>query len=124
MHRVEVCWKRQEERILVECQAETKGHHEFQAGYDRRTLLLKLSEKNLTALKLKNFNDEINSFFMDSYCSKIWNYGKLMTSFGEMEELQKFQSSTVESSARRRLVGTLFSNLLAEYRICKGKQIV
>ena len=40
--------------------------------------LLNLSEKNFTALKLKNFNDEINSFFMDSYCRKIWNYVKLI----------------------------------------------
>ena len=39
---------------------------------------LNLNEKNFTALKLKNFNDEINSFFMDSYCSKIWNYVKLI----------------------------------------------
>ena len=33
---------------------------------------------NFTVLELKNFNDEINSFFMDSYCSKIWNYVKLI----------------------------------------------
>ena len=40
--------------------------------------MLNLSEKNFTALKLKNFNNEINSFFMDSYCSKIWNNVKLI----------------------------------------------
>ena len=37
-----------------------------------------LNEKNFTALKLKNFNDEINNLFMNSYQSKIWNYVKLI----------------------------------------------
>ena len=46
--------------------------------YENDVKLLNLSEKNFTALKLKNFNDEINSFFMDSYCSKIWNYVMLI----------------------------------------------
>ena len=31
-----------------------------------------------TNFKLKNFNDEINSFFVYSYCSKNWNYVKLI----------------------------------------------
>ena len=58
-------------RILAESRAEIKKH-EFQADYDRRSVrklgkLLNLSKKNFTALKLKNFNDEINDF----YCSKI-----------------------------------------------------
>ena len=34
--------------------------------------------KNFIALKQKNFNDEINNFFMDSYCSKIRNYVMLI----------------------------------------------
>ena len=40
--------------------------------------LWNLNKKNFTALELKKFNDEINSFFKDSYCSKIWNYVKLI----------------------------------------------
>ena len=66
--------------------------------------LLNLNEKNFTALELKKFNDEINSFFMDSYYSKIRNYVKLVRSLSEMEELKKFQSSTFDTMARRRLV--------------------
>ena len=31
-----------------------------------------------TNSRLKNLNDEINSFFMDSCCSQIWNYVKLI----------------------------------------------
>ena len=40
--------------------------------------LLNLHKKNFTSLKLKNFNDEINNFFMNGYCSKIRNYVKLI----------------------------------------------
>ena len=39
---------------------------------------MNLSKKNFIALKLKNFNDEINNFFRDNYCSKIWNFVKLI----------------------------------------------
>ena len=46
--------------------------------YENWVKLLNLNKKNFTVRKLKNFNDEINSFFKDSYCSKIWNYVKLI----------------------------------------------
>ena len=39
-----------------------------------------------------------------SYYSKIRNYVKLMISLNEMEELKKFQSSTFDTIATRRLV--------------------
>ena len=55
---------KQKEQILAGCQAEI-NRHEFQA------------KKKFTALELKKYNDEINSFFKDSYCSKNWNYMKL-----------------------------------------------
>ena len=42
---------------------------------------------------------------MNGYCSKIRNYVKLiLKSLNEMEELKKFQSSTFDTIARRRLV--------------------
>ena len=41
---------------------------------------------------------------MHSYYSKIRNYVKLIISLTEMEELKKFQSSTFDTIARRRLV--------------------
>ena len=46
--------------------------------YEHKVKLLNLSKKNFTAFKLKNFNDEINNFFMNDYCSKIRNYVKLI----------------------------------------------
>ena len=72
--------------------------------YENWVKLLNLNEKNFTALELKNFNDEINNFFMNSYYSKIRNYVMLIISLNEMEELRKFQSSTFDTIARRRLV--------------------
>ena len=50
-----------------ECQARI-NRHEFQAAYDRRSLLklgelTNLNEKNFIALELKKFNNEINSSF-------------------------------------------------------------
>ena len=57
---------KQKEQILAECQAEI-NRHEFQAA-----------KKNFISLEPKKFNDEINSFFKDNYCSKIWNYVKLI----------------------------------------------
>ena len=73
---------RQKEQILAEREAEIKKH-EFQANYDRRSVqklseIIEINRKNFIALKQKNFNDEINSFFMHSYYSKIRNYVKLI----------------------------------------------
>ena len=50
---------KQKERILAECQAEI-NQHEFKQ------------------LESKKFNNEINNFFKHNYCSKIWNYVKLI----------------------------------------------
>ena len=56
-------------------------------------------------LKQKNFIDEINNFFINGYYSKIRNYAKLtIKSLNEIEELKKFQSSTFDTIAPRRLV--------------------
>ena len=41
---------------------------------------------------------------MHSYCSKTVHHVKLVISLNEMEELKKFQSSTFDTIARRRLV--------------------
>ena len=46
--------------------------------YENWVKLLNLSKKNFIALMLKNFNDEINNFFLHSYYSKMRNYVKLI----------------------------------------------
>ena len=80
--------------------------------------LLNLSRKNFIALKQKNFNDEINNFFMHSLLQQNWELREAhKKSLNEMEELKKFQSSTFDTFARRRLVedqDTFFWTLLAK----------
>ena len=68
--------------------------------------LLNLNEKNFTALKLKNFNDEINSFFVKQSLQQNFELREAhhQKSLSEMEELKKIQSSTFDTIARRRLV--------------------
>ena len=70
---------RQREHLFAKCQAEIKKH-EFQANYDRRSVrkLSETIESQQEELHQKNFNDEINNFFMHSYNSKTGNYVKLM----------------------------------------------
>ena len=67
--------------------------------------LLNLSKKNVTALKLKNFNDEINNFCNERLLQQNSELREAHhKSLNEMKELKKFQSSTFDTIARRRLV--------------------
>ena len=96
--------ERQREKILPVCQAEIRKQ-EFQADCDRRRIQ-KLSEsiesqqKNCRAHQANDF-DEINNFFTVE--SKPGSSRSSWENHNEMEEL-KFQSSTFDTNARRRLV--------------------
>ena len=80
--------------------------------------LLNLNKKNFTALELKKFNNEINSFFKDNYCSKNLELREAhQKSLTEMEELRKFQSSAFDTMARRRLVEDQDTILELSFRI-------
>ena len=77
MHRLEFCWTDEKSEFLM-CARQKLTDTFFklittEEVFETWVKLLNLGEKNFSALKLKDFNDEINSFFMDSYCSKIWN---------------------------------------------------
>ena len=81
MQKFKTLLDRRKEQIIAEWQVEIEKH-EFQADCYRRSVRklgerLNLSKKNFNAVKLKNFNDEINNFFINGYYSKIWNYVKL-----------------------------------------------
>ena len=94
---------RQKERILAECQAEI-NRHEFQAEElqrrDQQLLHAQLSQQNW---ELREAHDK---------------------SLNEMEELKKFQSSTLDTIARRKLVEDQNTILeLARYRNCRTKSI-
>ena len=65
---------------------------------------MNLSRKNFIALKQKNFNDEINNFFIQLLRQNSELREAHNKSLNEMDELKKFQSSTFDTIARRRLV--------------------
>ena len=72
----------QKERILAESQARI-SQHEFQAAR---------AEEEQRLLK-------------DNYCSKSWNFVKLIKEVSQkMKELRKFQSSAFDTMARRRFI--------------------
>ena len=100
---------RQKEQILAECQAEIKKH-EFQADYDRRSVR-KLSET------IESQQDELHCAQAEELQRRDQQllHERLLQqnselreahhkSLSEMEELKKFQSSTFDTVARRRLV--------------------
>ena len=101
--------ERQREQILADCQAQIRKH-EFQADYDRRSIQ-KLNET------IESQKEEIHRA---SQGERLRQYHKLLheqllkqnwdlreaheKSLNEMEELKRFQGSTFDTIARRKLV--------------------
>ena len=99
---------RQKEQILAECQTEIKKH-EFQANYDRRSAQ-KLSEiiesqqeklHCVQADELQRDQQLLHGQLLQQNLELREAHNK---SLNEMKELKKFQSSTFDTIARRRLV--------------------
>ena len=100
---------RQREQILADCQAEIR-RHEFQANYDRRSFQ-KLSEtiesrrEELHRAQAEGLHRRDHQLLHEQVLKQNWDlraaHEKSLT---QMEELQKFQSSTFDTIARRRLV--------------------
>ena len=89
------------EQILAECRAEIKKH-EFQADYDRRSVR-KLSET------IESQQEELHRRDQQLLQGQLLQQNLELReahrkSLNEMEELKKFQSSTFDTIARRRLV--------------------
>ena len=94
--------------------------------YKNKEKLLNLSRKNFIAFKLKNFNNEINNFFMNGHCRKIQNYAKLMRKVSQKwrnEKVPEFHFRHFLQDEDWSRTKTLSWNLLARYRICKMKPI-
>ena len=131
MHRSGLCSTNKESKFLPSARQKSTDTNfkplTTEEVYENCVKLLNPNKKNFTALELKNFNDEINSFFMDSYCRKIWNYVKLIRKVSvKWKNLRSFrvQPSTLlrdEDWSRKR---TLSWNFLARYSNCKMKLIV
>ena len=77
-------WNDEKGKILADCRAEIQKH-EFQAGYDRRSIpKIEWSYRVSNEVRLivllqetNNFN-EIRNFFMNNCWNKIENFVKLM----------------------------------------------
>ena len=100
MQKLEFCSTDKKERILAECQAEI-NRHEFQTDYDRS--LRKLEELHCAQA------DELQRRDQQLRHGQLWQQNLELReahqkSLSEMEEVKKFQSSTFDTIARRRLV--------------------
>ena len=100
---------RQREQILADCQAEIKKH-DFQANYDRRSFQ-KLSEtfesqqEELHRAQAEELQRRDQQLLHAQLLQQNWELCDARDkSLNEMEELKKFQSSTFDTIARRRLV--------------------
>ena len=100
---------RQREQILADCQAETRKH-EFQADYDRRSVH-KLSEtiesqqEELHRVQAEERHRRDHQFIHERLLKQNWDHREAHEkSFNEMEELKRFQGSTFDTMASRKLV--------------------
>ena len=100
---------RQKERILAECQAEIKKH-EFQADYDRRSVrkfgeIIESQQEELHCAHAEELQRRDQQLLHERLLQQNSELREAhQKSLTEMEELKKFQSSTFDTVARRRLV--------------------
>ena len=100
---------RQREQIFADCQAEIRKH-EFQADHDRRSTQ-KLSEtiesqqEELHRAQAEERRRQDQQLLHEQLLQQNWDLREAHhKSLNGMEELKKFQSSTFDTIARRRLV--------------------
>ena len=99
---------RQREQILTVCQAESRKH-EFHADHDRRSIQ-KLSEtiesqqEELQRAQAEERRRQDHQLLHEQLMKQNWDLREAHEkNLNEMEELKKFQSSTFDTIARRRL---------------------
>ena len=100
---------KQKEQILAECQAEI-NRHEFQAAYDRRSLrklgeIVESQQEELHCARAEEVQRRDQQLLQGQLLQQNLELREAhQKSLSEMEELKKFQSSTFDTIARRRLV--------------------
>ena len=100
---------RKTEQILAECQAEIKKH-EFQANYDRRSVqqlseIIESQQEELHCAQAEELQRRDQQLLHAQLLQQNLELREAHNkSLKEMEELKKFQSSTFDIIARRRLV--------------------
>ena len=102
--------ERQREQILADCQAEIRKH-EFQADHDRRSIqkLNETIESQKEEICRAHQGDERRrqdqQLLHEQVLKQIWDLRETHEkSLNEMEELKRFQVSTFDTIARRKLV--------------------
>ena len=100
---------RQRERILADSQAEIRKH-EFQADYDRRSIqklneTIEWQQEELHRAQADERRRQDHQLLHEQFLKQNWDLREAHEkSLNEMEELKRFQGSTFDSIARRRLV--------------------
>ena len=100
---------RQREQILADCQAEVRKH-EFQADYDRRSVqklseTIELQQEELRRPQAEELHRRDQQLLQGQLLQQNLELREAhQRSLTEMEELKKFQSSTFDTIARRRLI--------------------
>ena len=100
---------KQKEQILAECQARI-NKHEFQAAYDRRRLLklgaiVESQQEELHCARAEEVQQRDQQLLQGQLLQQNLDLREAhQRSLTEMEELRKFQSSTFDTIAGRRLV--------------------
>ena len=108
MHMLELL-DRQKEQILAECQAENKKH-KFQADYDRRSVrklgeIIESQQEELHCAQAEELQRRDQQLLHERLLQQNSELREAHhKSLNEMEDLKKFQSSTFDTVARRRLV--------------------
>ena len=130
-HRLELCWTDRKSKSSPNARRRLRNTNSrlimTEEVYENCDKLLNICKKNSIALKLKNFNDEINNFSMIGYYSKIRNFVKLIIkvsmkwkNYGNSRVLPSTPLQDENSSRIR----SLFWNFRTRYRNCKMKLIV
>ena len=107
-HRLEL-FRTYREQILAECQAEIKNH-EFQANSDRRSVrnlseTIESQQEELHRALAEELQQRDQQFLHAQLLQQNWELREAHEKrLKEMKELKKFQSSTFDTIARRRLV--------------------
>ena len=99
---------KQKEQILAECQARI-NKHEFQAAYDRSLLklgaIVESQQEELHCARAEEVQQRDQQLLQGQLLQQNLELREAhQRSLTEMEELRKFQSSTIDTIARRRLI--------------------
>ena len=104
---IRILLERQREQILADFQAEIRKH-EFKADYDRRSIQWndRVVKKEICRAHQRDERRRRDQQILHEYLLKQnWDLRETrMKSLNEMEELKRFQDSTFDTIARRRLV--------------------